>query len=131
MVCSQTLFFSRYWWLINKNIFFLSFFSVSASFLLAVWFCIYTHAQLRILKFQDFVYQKVKICAQIIINEWRISKRSVVQLRRQSYKLRYVYSNLTFFTKWYFFFYYVNDWISFLCIAFYLYFFRTCCIFNL
>ena len=30
----------------------------SATFLLAVWFCIYMHVQLRILKFQDFVYQK-------------------------------------------------------------------------
>ena len=31
----------------------MSFFCCLASFLLAVWFCIYTHAQLRILKFQD------------------------------------------------------------------------------
>ena len=37
---------------------FQAFSSVPASFLLAVWFCIYTHAQLRIPKFQDSVYQK-------------------------------------------------------------------------
>ena len=55
---------------------------VFASFLLVVWFCIYTHAQLRILKFQDFVYQKAELCVQTI-NEWRISKRSVFLLRRQ------------------------------------------------
>ena len=60
----------------------MSFFSVSASILLTVWFYIYTHAQFRILKFQDSVYQKAEVCAQTI-NEWRISKRSVVLLRRQ------------------------------------------------
>ena len=36
--------------------------AVFASFLLAVWFCIYTHAQLRIVN----VYQKAEVCAQII-----------------------------------------------------------------
>ena len=41
-------------------------FSISSSFLLAVWFCIYTHPQLRILKFQDSVYQKTEVCAQTI-----------------------------------------------------------------
>ena len=33
----------------------MSFLCCLASFLLAVWFCIYTHAQLRILKFQNSV----------------------------------------------------------------------------
>ena len=60
----------------------MSFFFCLASFLLAVWFCIYTHAQLRILKFQDYVYQKAEVCARTI-NECRKSKRSVVLLRRQ------------------------------------------------
>ena len=32
------------------------YFFVFASFLLAVWFCIYTHAQFEIVKFQDSVY---------------------------------------------------------------------------
>ena len=49
-------------------------------------FCIYTHEQLRILKFQDFVYQKVEVRAQTI-NGWRKSKRSVVLLCRQSFHL--------------------------------------------
>ena len=44
----------------------MSFFCCFASFLLAVWFCIYTHAQLRVLKFQDSVYQKAEFCAQTI-----------------------------------------------------------------
>ena len=44
---------------------------------------LYTHAQLRILKFEDSVYQKTEVCAQTI-NEWRKSKRSVVLLRRQA-----------------------------------------------
>ena len=66
------------------------FFCSATSFLLAVWFCIYTHAhyyyythaQLRILKFQDSLYQIAEVCAQNI-NEWSKSKRSVVLLRRQ------------------------------------------------
>ena len=62
----------------------MSFFCCLAYFLLAVWFCIYTHAQLRILKFQDFVYQKAEVFSQTI-NEWRKSKRSVVLLRRQGF----------------------------------------------
>ena len=44
----------------------MSFYSVFASFLLAVWFCIYTHAQLRILKFQDSVFQKSELCVHHI-----------------------------------------------------------------
>ena len=56
--------------------------AVSALFLFAVWFCIYTHAQLRILKFQDSVYQKAEVCAKTI-NKSRILKHSVVLLRRQ------------------------------------------------
>ena len=51
----------------------MSFFYCLAPFLLAVWFCIYTHAQLRILNFQDPVYQNAEVCAQTI-NEWRKSK---------------------------------------------------------
>ena len=39
------------WWLANKYIFF----SVFASFLVAVWSYIYTHAQLRILKFHSLL----------------------------------------------------------------------------
>ena len=34
------------------------FFMPLPSFLFLVWFCIYTHVQLRILKFQDCVYQE-------------------------------------------------------------------------
>ena len=60
----------------------MSFFCCLASFLLAVWFCIYTHAQLRILKFQDSVYQKAEVCAHTI-NEKRKSKRCAILLRRQ------------------------------------------------
>ena len=53
----------------------MSFFSVSASFLLVAWFCFYTHAQLRILKFQDSVYiKKAKIetccCSVTQKNSW-------------------------------------------------------------
>ena len=56
---------------------------VFALFLLAIWFCNYTHAQLWILKFQDsfisslFWNQIREVCAQTI-NVWRKSKRSVV-----------------------------------------------------
>ena len=60
----------------------MSFFCCLASFLFAVWFCIYTHAQLRILKFQDSMYQKAEVYAHTI-NELRKSKRSVCLLRRQ------------------------------------------------
>ena len=63
----------------------MSFFYCLASVLIVVWFCIYTHEQLRILKFQDSVYQKVEVRAQTI-NGWRKSKRSVL-LRRQSFHL--------------------------------------------
>ena len=62
----------------------MSFFCCLASYLcLPVWFCIYTHAQLRILKFQDSVSSCVKGQRFAHINEWRKSKRSVVLLRRQ------------------------------------------------
>ena len=42
----------------------------AASFLLAVWFCIYTHVQqLRILKFQDSVYQKERFVHRQLTSE--------------------------------------------------------------
>ena len=46
----------------QQNVIFL----LSRFILLAVWFCVYTHAQLRILKFQDSMYQKAEVCAQTI-----------------------------------------------------------------
>ena len=55
------------WWLNQRKC---NFSAVLASFLLAVWFCIYTQAQLRILK----------------------SKRSVVLLRRQQKCITYALS---------------------------------------
>ena len=51
---------------------------VSAWFFLAVWFCIYAHAQVR------SVYQKAEVCLQTI-NKWRISKHSVVLEHRQRF----------------------------------------------
>ena len=51
------------WGLINKKC---HFSAVFALFLHAVWLCIYTHAQLKILKFQDSVCQKAEVCTQAI-----------------------------------------------------------------
>ena len=68
------------WWLINKNVIFLLYRFIFAWRLFC--FFIHTHAQLRILNFQDSVYQKAEVCTQTI-NEWRKLKRSVVLLRRQ------------------------------------------------
>ena len=76
MVCAQTYALLVWGWLIDKNIIFL------CLYLIFSWFCVYTHAHLWILKFQDSLNQKVEICAQTI-NDWRNSKRSVVLLRRQ------------------------------------------------
>ena len=71
------------WWLISKTFILLC--------LLAVWFCMYKYAQLRILKFKDSVYQKAEVCAQTI-NEWRTSKRSVVLLRKQLWFSMFTFS---------------------------------------
>ena len=54
------LLFRSIWRLVNKNVINSAF----ASFLLAFWFCIYTHVQMRILK-QDSVYLK----SELTINE--------------------------------------------------------------
>ena len=64
----------------------MSFFCCRTSFLLAIWFCIYTHAQLKILKFQDSVYQKAEV-GEPTLNERRKSKHSVVLLGRQLFLL--------------------------------------------
>ena len=67
------------WWLINKNVIFLL-----SRFIFACRLVLYLYAcEMRILKFQDSLYQKAEVCAQTI-NEWRKSKRSVVLLRRQT-----------------------------------------------
>ena len=62
--------------------------AVFASFLIAVWFCIYSHAQLSILKFQESVYQKAEVCAQTK-NEWRKSKRTQTIFREFSKKYNF------------------------------------------
>ena len=84
-LCTNLCFSSAWvaWWLINKHVIFLLSRFIFACHLI---FSTYTDAQLRILKFQDSVYQKAEVCAQTI-SEWRKSKRSVFLLRRQDFVL--------------------------------------------
>ena len=52
-----------------------------ASFFLAVYFCIYTHTQLRILKFQDSVYLNWEQCLQTINKKKMKQMFTVTQTR--------------------------------------------------
>ena len=77
MVVAQTSTFQVHGYKLVTNSTKMSFFFVSDSFLLAIWFCIYTHAQLRILKFQDSVYQKC--CSVLQTIKFIIQKLSKLQ----------------------------------------------------
>ena len=60
--------------LANKNVIY----SLLASVLLDVWFCNYTHAQLRILKFQDSVLLKSEKCVQGKTKRYRENRNVVL-----------------------------------------------------
>ena len=67
------------WWLFNKNVIFLpSRFIFPCRLVLCSYACTVENPEIP----GFCVYQKAEVCAQTI-NEWRISKRSVVLLRRQ------------------------------------------------
>ena len=71
--------------------------TVFASYLLVVWFCIYTHAQLRILKFQDSAYQKAEVCALWMLS-WYFTLFS--EKDQTIFKVNYLKFNISLSALW-------------------------------